>query len=96
MQKGINLASRDFKNNVIGLINDSSLPPILIKYILNDLVNETNIATEDMIQMEYKKFQEDLEQEEKKRLAQNKSNYKKKNGKGEKRNAKIYKKLKTF
>ncbi len=84
MQKGINLASRDFKNNVIGLINDSSLPPILIKYILNDLVNETNIAMEDMIQMEYKKFQEDLEQEGKKRLAQNKSNYKKKDGKGEK------------
>lgn len=83
MQKGMNLASRDFKNSVIGLINDSGLPPILIKYILNDLVNETNVVTENMIQMEYKKFQEDLEQEEKKRLAQNKSNYKKKNGKGE-------------
>lgn len=93
MQKGINLAGRDFKNSVIGLINDSGLPPILIKYILNDLANETNGITEDMIQMEYKKFQENLEQEEKKRLAQNKSNYKKKNGKGENRKCQIIQKI---
>lgn len=72
MQKGINLAGREFKNNVIGLINTSGLPPILIKYILNDLVKETNVAMEEMIQMEYKKFEEDLGEEEKKRLAQNK------------------------
>lgn len=64
MQKRINLAAQDCKNDIIKIINDSSLPITLIKYILQDLMAEANTVEQKVIQEEKRDFENGLLEEE--------------------------------
>ena len=75
--KGMELASRDFKNELAKLINDSGLPPTLVNYILKDVIFEVSGIADNMLKKEDRLYQEELEKEKKKALAQNRKNRKK-------------------
>ena len=64
MQKRINLAAQDCKNDIIKIINDSSLPITLIKYILQDLMAEANTVEQKVIQEEKRDLENGLLEEE--------------------------------
>lgn len=65
--KGINLAGRDFKESIIGLINSSGLPAMLIQYILNDVINAMNNVTGQAIEKENEDYQKALDESKNKK-----------------------------
>ena len=54
--KGIDLAARELKEGILYLINNSGLPPVLIKYVLNDLLTDTERLEADVISMQNKEY----------------------------------------
>jgi len=71
--KGINMQINDFENGIVNYINQSNLPIIMkrniVERILNQLVSGTNAVLND----ETKKYQEELEAEkEEKNVNKNK------------------------
>lgn len=64
--KGINLQINDFENDIVKYINNSNLPIIIkrnvVERILNQLVSGTNTVLND----EIKKYQEELKNIEEK------------------------------
>lgn len=63
MQKGIELASRDFKKEMVELINGSGLPPILVGYILRDVIGSVDGVSGKMLEEEERKYEEELKKE---------------------------------
>lgn len=64
MQKGINLAIRDLKNDLAKCINENNLPPMIVGYVLNDLLVEVNNITNNAIQKEDFEYKKSLEEKE--------------------------------
>ena len=72
-QKGVNLMIFDFKNEIIKVLNDSILPISIKRQVFDEISAQIGIAEEKEIQAERIKYQEDLKEEQKKELAENKN-----------------------
>lgn len=81
MQKRMNLAAQDCKNDMIKIINNSGLPITLIKYILQDLITEATAIEQNVIQEEIKDYENGLH--EKERIQKEADKQENKNSKGE-------------
>lgn len=60
MDKGINFACSELRGNIIKNINESGLPPVNIKYILMDLLQETVAIENRCIAEEKNKYEQTL------------------------------------
>lgn len=60
MNKGINYACAELKENMVKLLNDSKLPVVNIRYILTDLVQEVVIQERNVIEQEKKEYEKQL------------------------------------
>lgn len=45
MEKPFTLQTEELKENLIKIINESKLPPVLLEYIMKDLYNEIHILS---------------------------------------------------
>ncbi len=60
IQKPITLLKQEFAEELIKYINDSSLPPFLIEYILRDIINKVHLASVQQLELDTKKYQEQI------------------------------------
>ena len=60
IQKPITLLKQEFEEELIKYINDSSLPPFLIEYILRDIINKVHLASVQQLELDTKKYQEQI------------------------------------
>lgn len=65
IEKGINLATQEFKENLVELVNTCNLPANLIKYILIDILNQIKTLEVNAIQIERENYQKALKEAEK-------------------------------
>ena len=63
--KGLDLACRDLKTDIVSLINGSGLPATLIGYVLNDLLNAVNHVASNAIAEQEEAYKKALEGKEK-------------------------------
>lgn len=84
-QKGVNLMIFDFKNEIIKALNDSVLPISIKRQVFDEISTQIGAAEEKTIQEELMKYQQELKEEQKKELAENKNSKLKK---GENENVK--------
>ena len=60
IQKPITLLKQEFAEELIKYINDSSLPPFLIEYILRDIINKVHLASVQQLELDTKKYQDQI------------------------------------
>ena len=58
MNKSINLKSKELKDELVKNINSSELPPVLIKYLLKDLLQEVETIEINSIKQELEQIKE--------------------------------------
>ena len=58
MNKSINLKSKELKDELVKNINSSELPPVLIKYLLKDLLQEVETIEINSIKNEIEQLKE--------------------------------------
>lgn len=58
MNKSINLKSKELKDELVKNINSSELPPVLIKYLLKDLLQEVETIEINGIKQELEQLKE--------------------------------------
>ena len=58
MNKSINLKSKELKDELVKNINSSELPPVLIKYLLKDLLQEVETIEINSIKQELEQLKE--------------------------------------
>jgi len=52
MEKGINLATLEFKENIVMAINSSGLPPCIVQLVLNETIKTVSELNEKAVQSE--------------------------------------------
>jgi len=58
MEKGINLAALEFKQNLASVINESGLPICIVQMTLNEVQTQISIQSERIIETERKAWEE--------------------------------------
>ena len=58
MEKGINLAALEFKQNLASVINESGLPICIVQMTLNEVQSQISIQSEMIIEAERKVWEE--------------------------------------
>lgn len=58
MEKGINLAALEFKQNLASVINESGLPICIVQMTLNEVQTQISIQSERIIEAERKAWEE--------------------------------------
>lgn len=61
--KGINYASFSLKQKIIQDISLEDLPPVLVKYILLDIINDITILEQEIIKKEQHEYNNEKEKE---------------------------------
>lgn len=64
MNKGINYACAELKENVVKLLNDSKLPIVNIRYVLTELMQEIVIQERAVIDQEKKEYESSINTKE--------------------------------
>lgn len=62
MEKGINLKTIELKQKIISNINEANIPPVLISYVLQDVLGEVSNITNNAIQKEDLEYKKSLEE----------------------------------
>jgi len=65
MQKGINLATHELKQNIVGVINNSHLPACNIQSVLTEVLTQVNLQFNAEIEKEKLEFEKALEESRK-------------------------------
>lgn len=64
--KTINIDAEDFKKRIIFEVNNSKLPPVIVYYIMKDILHEIDYNYQEVLKQEIqKKEKENIQQEEK-------------------------------
>ncbi len=69
--KPTSLMIRDGKKSIIKSINDTQLPPCIIKLILEDINSQVDKLCYEEEQRDIKEYQKELEKQENKEIEQN-------------------------
>ena len=57
MEKGINLATLEFKQNLASVINESGLPICIVQMVLNELQTQISIQSRQIIKAETEEYE---------------------------------------
>lgn len=57
IQKPITIIKQEFTEGLVKYINESSLPPFVIEYILKDIINEVHLASVQQLKLDTEKYQ---------------------------------------
>ncbi len=60
VEKGINLKSNDFKNEIVNLINNCNLPAVIVKQTIFEIYNEVCIIFNNSVQKEKDEYNKKL------------------------------------
>lgn len=63
--KPITLIREEFIENIVNLCNDSGLPFFIIEDVLKGLIQDTHVASQQQLEADKKRYQEQLEKEKK-------------------------------
>ena len=75
IKKPLTVASDDFLNNVVGLINNSGLPFFIVENILQDCLREVHKASQQQLQSDKVQYEKLLkEQSEKEQIESEEGN----------------------
>lgn len=66
MEKPVTLIIEDFKSNISKVINESKLPPFVIRPILQDILNQVLMAEQAQTKSDAEEYQKALEAEKEK------------------------------
>ena len=64
MDKPITLQTEELKNNIVEIINNSKLPPVLLDYIMKDLYNEIHILYINQVTQDKNEYLHEKDREE--------------------------------
>ena len=56
MNKPLSVAHEDFKQELVRLINRSSLPPFIVEYVLQDYLNEIKTISKRQYQLDMSEY----------------------------------------
>jgi len=70
MEKGINLKIQEVKENLITEIENSNFPVTVIKYILEDILNQINLLERNAIKKEQEAYDKACEEENNKNTSE--------------------------
>jgi hypothetical protein len=62
--KPLSLVYRDFKQNIISIINNAQIPPYLASEVLQNILHEINAQSERMIAEEEQRWQDEQRKED--------------------------------
>lgn len=65
MEKPITLQTEELKENIVKIINESKLPPILLDYIMKDLYNEIHILSCNQLIKDKQSYEKSLNENQK-------------------------------
>lgn len=65
MQKGINLATHELEQNIVGVINNSHLPICNIQLVLTEILTQVNVQLNSEVEKEKLAFEKELEDSQK-------------------------------
>lgn len=65
MQKGINLATYELKQNIVGVINNSHLPICNIQLVLTEILTQANFQLNSDVEKEKLAFENELAETQK-------------------------------
>ena len=66
MQKPITIIKQEFTEGLVKYINESSLPPFVIEYILKDIINEVHLASVQQLKFDTERYQKQISENKKK------------------------------
>ena len=65
MQKPITIIKQEFVEGLVKYINESTLPPFLIEYILRDTLNEVPLASTQQLKFDTERYQKQISENKK-------------------------------
>lgn len=65
MDKPITLQTEELKKNIVKMINESKLPPILLDYIMKDLYNEIRILSYNQLIQDKQSYEKSIDKKPK-------------------------------
>lgn len=65
MQKPITIIKQEFVEGLVKYINESTLPPFLIEYILRDTLNEVHLASVQQLKFDTERYQKQISENKK-------------------------------
>ncbi len=65
MQKPITIIKQEFTEGLVKYINESSLPPFVIEYILKDIINEVHLASVQQLKFDTERYQKQISENKK-------------------------------
>lgn len=65
MQKPITIIKQEFTERLVKYINESSLPPFVIEYILKDIINEVHLASVQQLKFDTERYQKQISENKK-------------------------------
>lgn len=65
IQKPITIIKQEFTEGLVKYINESSLPPFVIEYILKDIINEVHLASVQQLKFDTERYQKQISENKK-------------------------------
>ena len=66
ISKGIDLATKELQEGLMFVINSSGLPPVIIKFVLNDLLNQTKSMEKEAVKIQFDAFSNEIRKQNEK------------------------------